>query len=58
MTFEPSGLNPGVVVRELSEQEVREEVVEGKKKEERVGFLSERWVKGARERRRKLDAKR
>ncbi|GAA5933211.1 hypothetical protein JCM10213_001222 [Rhodosporidiobolus nylandii] len=54
VSFTPSSsaIGPaGVTIRELTSQEVETEVLAGKKPEERVGFLLERWVREVRDRR-------
>lgn len=55
ITFTPShnsreSSNPaaGIAIRMLSGKEVEEEVISGKKVEERFGFLLRRWVEGRR----------
>jgi hypothetical protein len=61
ISFTPtsSALGPaGVTVRELTDEEVRIEVLGAKKTEARVGFLLKRWVKEVMERRRRLGAAR
>ncbi|GAA6028825.1 hypothetical protein JCM8097_007413 [Rhodosporidiobolus ruineniae] len=49
LSFSPS---TGLSIRELIPQEVQDEVLAGKKVEERCGFLLSRWVREVRERRR------
>ncbi|KAM0748120.1 RAI1-domain-containing protein [Meredithblackwellia eburnea MCA 4105] len=46
LSFSPTGHDAGISLRQLSEEEVKTEVIEGKKKDDRVGFLLERWVAG------------
>jgi hypothetical protein len=58
ISFIPSGPNAGVSIREIGENEMREEVLGGKRVEERVGILLEKWTTGVRERRRKMEEKR
>ncbi|GAA5894738.1 hypothetical protein JCM5296_002269 [Sporobolomyces johnsonii] len=60
ISFSPSSANangPGVSIRQLSEEEVRSEVIAGKNDEERTGFLLKRWVEGVRARRERLEAR-
>lgn len=40
-----------ISIRELSEEEIREEIIGGKKLESRVGFVLTRWIEGVKMRR-------
>ena len=51
LEFSPTGNDPGIQVRELSEEEVRRDVWAAKREERRVGFVLERWLEGVLKRR-------
>ncbi|GAA6015653.1 hypothetical protein JCM11491_007185 [Sporobolomyces phaffii] len=50
----PNGEPPGVAIRVLERLEIDRDVIGGKKREEREGFLLKRWVDGVQERRERL----
>lgn len=51
VSFEPSGPNAGLSIRRIDDEEMRRDVLGGKKGEERVGFVLKRWVEGVNRRR-------